>query len=610
MPNTNYNEVEQLKARIKILEEENSLLSENKEELLLLGLISEQVVVEKDESTLLSTVLEKISILKDVPFCASFSLNSKTAQLVSSYSALQNTEIRDEQIQISEKFMSQLDEGATIIDLEQNQEFCLIQNTEIPFNAKTAILVPFSCRFISKGLFLFLFERQSRKELSSIFVLLLRVVEIAVSKIENISLVRELQTMNIQLDSIVKEKTHELNETNESLKTQIEEQKKIKAQFHQSQKMEAIGKLAGGIAHDFNNLLTVINGFSELLLIKATQDSPGYTELKEINSAGKRATHLTSQLLAFSRKQIIKPIIVNLNNIVANAEKMLQRLIGEHINLQTILEPGLGTIKADPGQIDQILLNLAINARDAMLKGGNLTIRTQTINITNADTHMEEEIKPGAYSCLSLTDTGTGMDEDVQEQVFEPFFTTKDIGEGTGLGLSTVFGIVRQNKGFIQIESSPGKGSTFHVYLPCVVDSLSNPATDDSESFKLNVKGSILVVEDDLGVQKLAVRVLDEIGYTIHIADNASSAMQILGDKSVIVDLLLTDVIMPGLSGKDLARQAVELRPDLKVLYMSGYTNDIIAKHGILAEEIDFIQKPFSPHSLIKSINKVLDDPK
>jgi len=410
MSNSTQNEIEELKARNKILEAENLSLAENKEELLLLGLISEQLALENNIYDLLSAVLERISILKDVPLCSAFSLHSNSAKLICSYSVFQKTEISNKQIRVSDKLISEIEKGALIIDLEDKQDFCLVKNTEIPFDARAAIAIPFESINIQKGLFLFLFENPNIDEISSMLLLLQRVVEMTISRIDNISLVHELKKMNTELDLKVKGKTKELQKSNQNLKIQIDEQQQLKAQFYQSQKMEAIGKLAGGVAHDFNNILTIINGYSELLLLELEHDDKPYPMLEQINRAGKRAANLTNQLLAFSRKQIIKPVIFNLNDAVSDSEKMLQRLIGEDIILQTIFDPDLGKLKADRGQIEQIVMNLAVNSRDAMPKGGHLTIRTQRLTEKKKRLVPGFEIEPGNYCRLSVTDNGTGMD--------------------------------------------------------------------------------------------------------------------------------------------------------------------------------------------------------
>lgn len=600
-------ELENLKAKINILEEENAALAENKEELLLLGLISEQIELENDETNLLSAALEKISILINIPVCTVFSVKSNSVQLITSYSSFQNTEFSNKQIQISDQLIASTRDGAIICDLEKDNELCLITKTDIPFNARMAIVVPFESRFIEKGLFLFLYDTKNKNEMTFQLIILQRVIEMAISKINNIWLIRELKKMNAELDSKIYEKTAELTELNINLKIQIEEQKQLKAQFYQSQKMEAIGKLAGGIAHDFNNLLTIINGYSELLLQKADHHNGSTPELEQIHMAGKRAANLTNQLLAFSRKQIIKPVIVNLNDTVSYSEKMLQRLIGEDIFLQSFLDPDLGSIKVDSGQLNQIIMNLAVNARDAMPTGGHLTIKTQRLHITEKDLNPEYEVEPGDYCCLSISDNGAGMDEETKSRIFEPFFTTKKVGEGTGLGLSTIFGIVKQNNGFIKLDSSPGQGSTFYIFLPAIDASSEVHKLGIVETRKTKNKEKILVVEDDLDVQNLTVSILNVVGYSILTATNGHDALEIIGNKKNNIDLLLTDVIMPGMSGNDLAIKSKQIQPDLKVLFMSGYTDEIIAKHGILAEEIEYINKPFTTHHLIKRVREVVE---
>ncbi len=387
----------------------------------------------------------------------------------------------------------------------------------------------------------------------------------------------------------------------------ITERKRLEEQLLQAQKMEAIGKLAGGVAHDFNNLLTVINGYSDLLLQQISPDDPTYISIQQIQKAGIRATELTAQLLAFSRRQMIQPSILNLNHVVKDTEKMLRRLIGENIILETFLEENLGNIRADMGQMEQIILNLAVNARDAMPRGGKLIIETANVILDDEYTRQHIDVQPGQYVLLAITDTGLGMDTEILPHIFEPFFTTKKVGEGTGLGLSTVYGIVKQNKGNIWVYSEPGEGSTFKIYLPRVDEEISFQNHHQRIPSRLRGTETILIVEDDENVRKLSKEVLLTQGYRVLEAHNGEQAIEIYKQQGETIDLILTDVIMPGMSGKELVDLLLSINAELKVIFFSGYTDNTIVHQGILDEDTHFIQKPFSPLALLEKIRTVLD---
>jgi PAS domain S-box-containing protein len=379
----------------------------------------------------------------------------------------------------------------------------------------------------------------------------------------------------------------------------------------QSQKMEAVGQLAGGIAHDFNNLLTVITGYSDLSLRSLEKNKPLHRNISEISRAANRAASLTRQLLAFSRKQMLQPKILDLNNIVADMDKMLQRLIGEDIDLLTVLDPALGLVKADPGQIEQVLLNLAVNARDAMPKGGKLTIETSNVIMDEAIVSRYTSVKSGPHVMLTVTDTGCGMDARTQEQVFEPFFTTKEVGKGTGLGLSTVYGIVKQSDGSVWVKSEVGHGTTFMIYLPRVNKQATAISADEHAALSLS-RGTetVLLVEDETQVRELARQLLETEGYTVLESVNGEEALAICERSQVNINLLLTDVVMPQMSGRELAERLMPTHPQLRVLYMSGYTDDAIVHHGLLKDSNDpteFIQKPFTPDALARKVRAVLD---
>ena len=390
-------------------------------------------------------------------------------------------------------------------------------------------------------------------------------------------------------------------------KQNISEQKKLEEQFRQSQKMEAVGRLAGGVAHDFNNLLTVIIGYSEVILAQIAEEDPLFKKIKQIDKAGRRAESLTRQLLAFSRKQIIQPKIINLNQMIMDMEKMLQRLIGEHIELKTILSSELGNLNADPNQIEQVIMNLCINARDAMVDGGELTIYTENMHIDEADESDFFAAAPGAYIKLCISDTGSGMDEALRSQIFEPFFTTKEKGKGTGLGLSTVYGIIKQSGGTIWVESEPGKGASFFMLFPRSSESVEDET--DAQASLMDVRGSetILVVEDEIALRALTVEMLEEKGYTVLKAEDGEAALALAVKYNKRIDLLLTDVVMPKMSGRKLAEEIIKIHPEIYILYMSGYTEDAIVHHGVLKGSTEFLPKPFKPTALLQKIRKIFN---
>lgn len=379
------------------------------------------------------------------------------------------------------------------------------------------------------------------------------------------------------------------------------------AQLRQSQKLEGIGQLAGGIAHDFNNLVTVINGFSALAMKDLSPEDPMRNNLEEIKKAGDRAASLTRQLLAFSRKQVLQPEILNLDSVVSEMEKMLRRVIGENIDLRAVLEPKLGSVKADPGQIEQIILNLLVNARDSMPSGGKVTIETDNVYLDEDYANNHVGARPGHYVMLAVSDTGTGMDEKTQARIFEPFFTTKELGKGTGLGLSTIYGIVKQSGGNIWVYSEIGQGTTFKIYLPRI-DEEAQPYKLTSEiTDGLNGTETVLLVEDEEMVRKLARQILTTQGYEVLEAANGGAALLSCERHQGRIHLLLTDVIMPEMSGRELAERLHRERPEMRILFMSGYTDDAIVHHGVLEEGANFIQKPFAPDALAAKVRKVLE---
>lgn len=386
-----------------------------------------------------------------------------------------------------------------------------------------------------------------------------------------------------------------------------EEVATLQEQFRQAQKMEAIGRLAGGVAHDFNNLLTVIKGTCQLSLSDLPEGDPMRKSFEEIMQASDRASSLTRQLLALGRRQIMDTRVIDLNRIVAGLETMLRRIIGEDIELVTFLQDEIGTVRADPGQIEQAVINMVINARDAMPGGGKLTIETANVELDEEYARLHHGVRPGPHVMLSITDTGTGMAPDIKDHIFEPFFSTKEKGKGTGLGLSTVYGIVKQSGGNIWVYSEPGRGTTFKLYLPRVCE----PADAIGEQPSGDVprgNETILVVEDEGAVRRLAVRVLAQYGYRALEASDGARALALCEEHKGPLHLILTDVIMPGMSGREAAERLRELHPEAKLLYMSGYTDNVIVHHGVLDQGTKFIHKPFTVEALARKVREVLDE--
>ena len=385
----------------------------------------------------------------------------------------------------------------------------------------------------------------------------------------------------------------------------ITNQRQLEAQLAQSQKMEAIGRLAGGVSHDFNNLLTVILSYSDLVLEDLPADSPLRDDLTQIRKAAVGAGELTRQLLAFSRQQVLQPKVVDLNAAISGIEKLLVRVLREDIRLRCTLAEAAGAIRVDPGQLEQVIMNLAVNARDAMPDGGLLTIETANVDIDEAYVQAHRIAQPGRYVMLAVTDTGTGMDTATQARIFEPFFTTKDVGKGTGLGLATVQGIVQQSGGFIWVYSEPGNGTVFKIYLPRVDESPSGA----EETIELDARGTetILVVEDVAAVRAVTREMLERYGYQVLEAADGKAALDVAAAHAGPIHLLLTDVVMPEINGRELANRLSKARPGVNVLFMSGYTDDAVVRHGILQEGIAYLQKPFTPRSLAAKVRTSLN---
>ena len=386
----------------------------------------------------------------------------------------------------------------------------------------------------------------------------------------------------------------------------VTERKRMEAQYLQAQKMESVGRLAGGVAHDFNNLLTVINGYSELLLNEVAPDDPCRKSVEQIRAAGERAKELTQKLLTFSRKQLAEPKRVNLNLVVAEAEKMFGRLIGEDIEFITKLHPAVGEVMADPGQLHQVLMNLAINARDSMPRGGKLVIETRNVTVGEDLASQNPALAPGSYVYLGVTDTGTGMSAEVKQHLFEPFFTTKEAGRGTGLGLATVYGIVRQSAGWIGVTSELEQGTTINIYLPRIDAEVQAQPGAGTPGTAPRGSETVLVVEDQEAVRRLICIILEDYGYRVLQVSNGPDAIAVAKQYPQTIHLLLTDVVLPLMDGRALADKLMAARPDLKVLFMSGYTEEQIGHHGVLDSGLAYLPKPFSPEELAAKVREAL----
>ena len=417
---------------------------------------------------------------------------------------------------------------------------------------------------------------------------------------------RELRRLKDELEDRVRERTADLERTLEALRHSED-------QLRQAQKLEAVGLLAGGIAHDFNNLLTAMLGYASMVRARLKPGDPSLRDVDEVLGAAERAARLTRQLLAFSRQQVLEPKVLDLNTVITDLGRMLRRLIGEDIDLVTAPAPELGRVKADPGQLEQVLMNLAVNARDAMPDGGKLTIETANVDLDEGYGREGADVRPGRYVMLAVSDTGCGMSASVRARMFEPFFTTKERGHGTGLGLSTVHGIVKQSDGHIEVYSEPGHGTTFKIYLPQVegpLGALDAPDPAVPGAGRLEGSETILLVEDEEVIRRVLRTSLEMHGYTVIEAGDGSEAIASCERRDQPLDLLVTDVIMPLMNGPDLAHRVAAIRPDLPVLFMSGYTDRALIHQGLRRSGTAFIQKPFTPEALARKIRELLDEPR
>jgi two-component system, cell cycle sensor histidine kinase and response regulator CckA len=417
---------------------------------------------------------------------------------------------------------------------------------------------------------------------------------------------KDEKVITVRLNGRVFNNPAEAADVLEVIAEDVTEQRALENQFRQAQKMEAVGRLAGGVAHDFNNLLTVISGYTEVLLERTQAHHPLYPKIQAIHQATERATSVTRQLLAFSRKQMLELKVVDINAIVIEMERLLRPLIGENVELETRLTRDLGRTRADAGQIEQVMMNLVVNSKDAMPGGGRITIQTENAHLHKDELSREHPyIHPGSYVVLSVSDNGHGMDKETQARIFEPFFTTKEKGKGTGLGLSTVYGIVKQSGGYILVDSQVGQGTSFRIYLPRVEEAAEITGPVQVRQAPKGGCETVLLVEDEESVRQLVRELLEAQGYQILEAENGEEALRIAGTHSEI-DLLITDVVMPGMSGRELSARLCASHPHTKLLYLSGYTEDAIVHEGALDPGTAFLQKPFTLQTLSRKVREVL----
>jgi signal transduction histidine kinase/CheY-like chemotaxis protein len=423
----------------------------------------------------------------------------------------------------------------------------------------------------------------------------------------------EVRRINEELEQRVAGRTADYKQAAESLqqalldlRAEMNRREDLEKQLIQAQKMEAVGRLAGGVAHDFNNLLTVILGYNQMLCEQVKADSTALEYAREVKQASERASALTHQLLAFSRRQVAVPRIVDLNELVRNIDKMLRRIIGEDVHLNIRLDPSLPPVQVDPAHFDQVIMNLAVNSRDAMPNGGALTIETGHVQLTEVYAASHIDLRPGSYALLTVSDTGIGMDAATRARIFEPFFTTKEKGSGTGLGLSIVYGIVKQNGGEILVYSEPGQGTVFKIYIPSVAAAVEAPPEVGAETAAGPASGTILLVEDEEQVRNLARTMLTNEGYQVIDCASSADALRLVRERTANIDLLLTDIVMPHMSGLDLAREVLAADPRIRLLFMSGYTGTSVTEQGMITAGAPFIQKPFTATSLREKVRQAL----
>ena len=575
------------------------MLAEGHEDALLLGLVGEQVAGEEEPKRILRAGLERISMLKDIPFCACYALDQRRGYLVEHFASFTDRAPATSRVELPDRLVDALAIDSHHLDAS---DWAALGLDDVFGIARGALAVPFRSRAVSEGFFLFATDHDEER-LNRATAFLHRICELLVARLDHAVLVEQLRTAQNVLERAVAERTRDLAERAAALEREIDEHRRTESALRHAQKMEAVGRLAGGVAHDFNNLLTVIINCSSMLAESASIGRPAdLDEIEAIQTAGERARDLTRQLLAFARKQLVSPVALDPDAVVRKAEGLLRHVLREDISLEVCVQPGAWPVWSDPGQLEQVLMNLAVNARDAMPRGGRLALSVSNVCVPAGGP--PDGPAAGDWVRLSVSDSGVGITSEVKAHLFEPFFTTKGPGEGTGLGLSTVYGIVTQAGGVVQVESEPGHGATFHVWLPR--SSAGPHAPHEGAATAASPRGAetVLVVEDDALVRTLIVRILRGAGYEVLVAGRGDEALTLVA-RETRLDLLMTDVVMPGLGGCAVAQELRRLRPRLPVVFVSGYMEEALS--GVPANEMALVPKPFTAEHLLGSVRALLD---
>ncbi len=596
-------QIKRLQEELRHLREENEILTEKAEDIYLLGVIAEKLCAEKTARGMVSTLLEALVTLKELSYAAFLEGTGARLTVSEDFGLYLKGSLRGR----SFTFPSPLQEVSLTSVSHDEPLPSFFPEWTVPMDPNAFLFLPLVVRENPIGVFLFINSIGESSYLERLMTLICRVRDLLSARLESISCLQEVEELNETLNRRVEERTAALQAVNTRLREEIKERKQAEAELIQAQKMEAIGRFAGGIAHDFNNLLTAILGYSELLLLDRSPASRDYEEIRTIRETAERAAQLTRQILAFSKRQVMEPVLLDLNEILQNMGKMWSRILGEDVDFIFLPGKDLPQVKADPGQVEQIILNLVINARDAMPEGGCLTIATEEVLLDEGYCRMHGGLISGSYLLIRVSDTGVGMTEEIRSHIYEPFYTTKQ--EGTGLGLSTVYGIMEQLKGHLDVSSEVGKGTTFRGYLPAWKGD-EEAAGERAAIYAKTLPGgseTILVIEDSPHILKLTEHILTQLGYSVISAPDADAVAPLLAGHDGAIDLLLTDVVMPGKSGPEIAGELVLERPSMKIIFMSGYADDRVAGLNHPDRKSSFLPKPFTSSELARKVRSVLD---
>jgi signal transduction histidine kinase/CheY-like chemotaxis protein len=604
-------EVALLRQRVAFLENENATLADGHEGAVLFGLLTEGTLGDSEAAPVLRGALERISLLIDIPRSACLALEGDQAIPVECYDTRERAWPAPARQALTRDLLERLPSGPQLLRGEACEAAGLAVFPAAAGPARAVLLVGFQSRAIPRGLFLLADDRgAARLEQNAAFMP--RLCQALVARLDHVTLLGELRELAATLERRVGERTRDLEAQNQQLALEIAERERSQAALRQSeealrqaQKLESVGRLAGGVAHDFNNLLTVILSGVEELRRSLTEDPSGcWDVVDEIRAAGERARDLTRQLLSFARRQVVDPVALNLNVVVRNCERLLRRVLAEDIRLQVREHPELWAVRSDPGQLEQVLVNLAVNARDAMPRGGTLAIETRNV----AGGEAAAAGVRGEWVCLTVRDSGSGMSPEVMAHLFEPFFTTKEPGKGTGLGLATVHGIVTQAGGRVEVESRPGLGSTFTVWLPRSHQAPGAAAAATAIGDRPGTEG-VLVIEDDPLVRAVVVRGLRSAGYLVLVATNGAEGLEVGRQALDRIQLVVTDVVMPNLGGRSAVEALRRLKPSLRALFVSGYSQDAFEAYDAGVEGLQLLPKPFTRSALLARVRQILDRP-